>query len=436
MELKDSFLAHFRAKYPVQENDKLLLACSGGIDSVVLVDLLSISGVPFDIAHVNYGLREKESDEDAHFVKTLANQYGVGFHLYNTSSFSAAKGGSPQLWAREERYAFFDKLIEEKDYLAVLTAHQADDAWETFLINATRGTGLKGLQGIPAKENKRWRPLLPFGREDIQKYATSRGLRWREDRTNRESDYLRNFIRNQISPLLQERLPKLIDQIQLTQTHLQQSAQFLEQYQEWQWNKHVNAVHGGWSLDLRSLQQEKDPAALLFLLLEPYGFNHLKDLQDLLMGQSGIYLESKEYTLTKNRECLELRQQEEKDENTYILQEGQLQLDSPIRLELETVSHWEKGSDEVLFADKQTLNFPLEVRKWREGDYFYPIGMQGRKKIAKLFKDEKIARPDKEKIWLLLSKGEVVWVIGMRSDRRFQIQPSTQEMIKITWRRD
>ena len=320
--------------------------------------------------------------------------------------------------------------------MAVLTAHQADDAWETFLINATRGTGLKGLQGIPSKENKRWRPLLPFSREDIKEYAASRGLRWREDRTNQESDYLRNFIRNQISPLLQERLPKLIEQIRLTQTHLQQSAQFLERYREDQWNKHISAVHGGWSLDLRSLQQEKDPTALLFLLLEPYGFNHQKDLQDLLTGQSGIYLESKEYTLTKNRERFELRQQEEKDENTYLIQEGQTQLNNPVRLQLEIVSHWEKGTDEVLYADKQTLNFPLEVRKWREGDYFYPIGMQGRKKIAKLFKDEKIARPDKEKIWLLLSKGEVVWVIGMRSDRRFQIQPSTQEMIKITWRRD
>ena len=434
MSLFNFFQAHFQTHF--SEEGKILLACSGGLDSCVLLHLLLKLGKRPAIAHVNYGLRGSASDEDAAFVKELAEQNDLPFHFCKAPTFEKEEGASPQLWARVLRYKFFDHLLAEHGYVAVLTAHHADDAWETFLINAGRGSGINGLKGIPEKEKGRWRPLLPFKKTDLHHYAEQHGLVWREDASNQSNHYLRNYIRNRVTPVLEEKVPALIDQIRFTQTNLQQTARLLNRYREQLWQELCSDVEGGWSLDLEKLKAKGEEEAILYLLLEPYGFNHPHDLSGLFAAQSGRYLESQAYTLTKDRGTLELRIRKLADRESYWISMEHPQIELPVRLQLEIAEEWEKGDPGVLYADKQTLNFPLEVRKWRPGDYFYPFGMSGRKKIAKFFKDEKIARPDKENQWLLCSQGEVVWVIGRRSDRRFAIQETTEEILKITWTRE
>lgn len=434
MPLFSSFQAHFQSRF--SKEGKILVACSGGLDSSVLLNLLLQMGKRPGIAHVNFGLRGSASDGDAAFVEELAKQYDLSYHLLKAPKFEKEGNASPQLWARQLRYDFFDQLREEEGYIAVLTAHHADDAWETFLINAARGTGIKGLKGIPEKENGRWRPLLPFKRSDLLHYAEQQGLKWREDASNQSDHYLRNYIRNQVTPVLEEKVPALIDQIQYTQKNLQQTTALLEGYSNQLWQELCLEVEGGWSIDLEKLKSKGEEEALLYLLLEPYGFNHPHDFKGLLLAQSGRFLESEAYSLTKDRGTFELRRRKPLDRPSYWISMEHPRIELPLPLQLEIAEEWEKGDPGVLYADKQTLNFPLEVRKWRPGDYFYPYGMSGQKKIAKFFKDEKITRPDKDNQWLLCSQGEVVWVIGRRSDRRFAIQETTEEILKITWTRE
>ena len=435
MALTFQFKKHIDDRFPELRKDRVLLACSGGVDSMVLLNLLLAEGIRPALAHVNYGLRGAESQKDADFVASIARQEHLELHLSTAPAFDLAGNRSPQLWAREFRYAFFEKLMDRYHYPAVLTAHHADDLWETFLINSIRGSGLKGLRGIPEKENRRWRPLLPFSRDEMEAYAEAQQIQWREDQSNAQDKYLRNFIRNQISPRLRERIPDFTLRLRSTQEHIVNSIQLLHNYRELIWNEVARASSGGWSVSISLLKEKEKTQSLLYLLFSPYGFFSEEELRKLMEARIGAQIHSPDYSLTRDRGTLELRETTLDHRTSFWLFEKERSPDFPLDLQLEEVERWEKENKDVLYADKQTLNFPLEVRKWRRGDYFYPSGMTGKKKIAKLYKDEKIPLPDKEKQWLLCSDGEVVWVIGRRTDRRFEVKPNTRKIIKITWRR-
>ncbi|WP_298420516.1 tRNA lysidine(34) synthetase TilS [uncultured Kordia sp.] len=427
---------HIAEKLPFLQEQKLLIAISGGLDSVVMTHLFHTLGYNIRLAHCNFQLRGTESDEDELFVKNLANTLNVELHTkaFETKTYATEHKESIQMAARSLRYEWFQELATTFKYDYILTAHHADDALETFLINLSRGTGIDGLTGIPENNGNIVRPLLPYTRSELKNYAKSNNIQWREDSSNASTKYIRNKIRHDIVPLLKELHPTFTENFQATQQHLQESKQIVKSSIEQLKTTVITEVaDGSLQIDIKKIQETAYPKAYLFELLHSYGFTAWKDVVDLLDGQSGKQLFSKKYRLIKDREYLLLQpiQNEEKINEIEILDTTK-NITNPIKLQLEEVATMTTTGSSVLYVDKKLLKFPLIVRKWKNGDYFYPFGMKGKKKLSKYFKDEKYSLIDKENQWLLCNEGQIVWVIGKRSDNRYKLTQPTNTIIKFT----
>lgn len=430
------------------ENKKLLLAISGGIDSVVLLDLLSKTDSELYLAHCNFKLRGKDSDADEVFVRLKAKKYGIPVHViqFDTKEYASAHKCSIQMAARELRYSWFKDLLKEKRYDYLLTAHHADDNLETFFINLSRGTGIDGLCGIPEKYNTILRPLLPFGKEDIYSYASEQKLSWREDHSNEDSKYLRNKIRKELVPKLKEINPSFLERLSSTLNHLKETNEIVGDVMQTVRDKVIekqgvtdpSVIH----FRVKDLLEFSNNTAYLYQLFYPFGFHQWDDIKSLLVSQSGKQVFSKTHRLVKHRDYLLLSEinqnhadtaaREIQDADTLInLDASSLEMES---IKLSGSGFNKKLSDGTKYAhfDKDLLTYPLSVRKWEKGDYFYPIGMTGKKKLSKFFKDEKYSLLDKENIWLLCSGADIIWIIGKRMDNRFKISDKTKTILKAT----
>lgn len=442
------FKIHLEENFPELQSKKILLAVSGGIDSMVLLHLLSKLKVDLYLAHCNFNLRGKESLDDQKFVQSEAKKYGFSLHLnhFDTNRYADQHKCSIQMAARELRYDWFHELLEDKGYDFLVTAHHADDNLETFFINLSRGTGLEGLTGIPEKSDIILRPLLPFGKEEIKNYALENQLSWREDLSNLDNKYLRNKIRNELIPILKEINPSFLGSFSKTVDHLQGSRRIvrdrLKTINENLIIKSEDPESSVVVFDIHELSKLSNNSAYLYELFYPYGFNQWQDIRSLVTGPSGKLIYSKTHRLLKNREHLLLNEIQKKDSSSPIfsIREDTSILDlEEISLNFSTNSLSPSGprtkfdqSSERAHFDKDLLTFPLEVRKWEKGDYFYPIGMKGKKKLSKFFKDEKYSLFQKENIWLLCSGQEIIWVIGKRMDDRFKISDKTKSILKVT----
>ena len=432
-----AFKKHIETHFPYLKNTKLLLAISGGRDSVALAYLLDALSYDFTLAHVNFNLRGNASDTDETFVKDLAKALDVTclVKYFDTNHYAKEKGISIQMAARDLRYDWFETLISKNNFDYILTAHHLDDTLETFLINLTRGTGLKGLTGIPANTKNIVRPLLAFSRDEITNYCKKNNITWREDQSNSETKYTRNKLRHEVIPVLKTINPNLLQSFQQTIKHLQGSEQIVSNTLENIKNNRslyiVNA-DGSIALHIVNWLALKNYKALLFELLQPYGFTAWDDIFLLLEAQSGRVIYSKNYRLIKDRAYLLLVKNETLNTDKISINDTDTRV---ANFQLETVSDSAKStissSNEVLI-DKDLLKFPLEVRNWQKGDYFYPLGMQGKKKISKFFKDEKLSLPEKEQTKLLVSENNIVWVVGKRLDNRYKVTSKTKNILKIT----
>ncbi|SDQ72068.1 tRNA lysidine(34) synthetase TilS [Flagellimonas zhangzhouensis] len=428
------FKNHINNNLAFLNGKKLLVAFSGGLDSVVLAHLCVGNKMEIALAHCNFNLRGEESDGDEDFVRQLGSKLGISVFVehFETKQFAEDQRVSVQMAARELRYQWFEELLKIEGFDFVLTAHHADDSLETFIINLSRGTGIEGLSGIPEVNGNLVRPLLEFSREEILAYADANEIKWREDSSNAENKYLRNKIRHEIVPKLKELHPSMLQNFQNTQKHLQQTDalatnHLLEvKHKLFQYEEDQIKIKIGDLLELKPLD------AYLYGLLNPYGFTEWNDVKHLLHAMSGKQVFSKTHGLLKNRDVLILSKL-----NNRVQQEFPVYLDgtpaeSPVTLKLEPVRSMQNPEKKTIFLDKEKLNFPLVLRNWEKGDYFYPFGMKGKKKLSKFFKDEKLDLISKEKQWLLCSNDEIVWVVGKRADERFKVEDSTQEIIKIT----
>ncbi|MEM9362236.1 MAG: tRNA lysidine(34) synthetase TilS [Bacteroidota bacterium] len=429
------FQEHISINFPSLKEKKLLLACSGGLDSVVLTYLCVQSDLNVTLAHCNFQLRADESDGDAIFVKQLAKE----LHLecvsiaFDTVSELSKSGGSVQMVARKLRYDWFATVLEDKNLDYVLTAHHADDALETFIINLSRGTGIDGLTGISEINGKVLRPLLPFSRKDIMEFAQTEGLQWREDSSNLDSTYLRNKIRNKIIPELKELHPTFLNNVLRTQTFLNQSKAVLDITFKAAEEKLFKKEGDYFRINVAELMVYEPLEAYLYGLFGRYGFTEWDDMRDLLHAMSGKEIHSETHRLLKDRNSLVLQAKKSKLETIVHVEEGVQRIEDPINLLLEPATEFEKVDSNIAFLDKEKLNYPLTLRKWKKGDYFYPLGMHGKKKLSKFFKDEKMDIFSKEDQWLLCSEEEIVWVIGKRIDERYKIDGDTTQIIKITY---
>ena len=428
------FKEHVAAAMPFLNGKKLLLACSGGLDSVVLAHLCKALKFDFALAHCNFSLRGTESDGDEDFVRELASTFEIDVYVkqFDTEQYAEEQRLSVQMAARELRYKWFDELLQSKRYDYVLTAHHADDSLETFLINLSRGTGIEGLSGIPQVNGNVVRPLLPFSRNEIIEYAKSESIQWREDSSNTSVKYLRNKIRHEIVPGIKELNPTFLQNFQHTQHHLRQINDLV--------NNHLNELKSKLfqqrkdkvQIKIAELQKLQPLDAYLYGLFNGYGFSEWSDVKDLLAAESGKQVFSKTHRLIKDRQSLILAKIERKESEAFEIHSDKAIDELPIKISLEDVETFEKQGQNVVFLDKEKLNFPLVLRNWKKGDYFYPFGMKGKKKLSKFFKDEKMDLISKEKQWLLCSGDDIVWIVGRRADERFKVDDSTMKILKIT----
>lgn len=428
------FSEHIDTNLPFLRERPLLLACSGGVDSVVLAHLCVAADLRVTLAHCNFQLRGDESDGDEAFVRNLSYELGVGVMVqsFDTEKYAEAHRGSIQMAARELRYQWFHEVLDTGEFDFVLTAHHADDDLETFLINLSRGTGIEGLSGIPVQNEKVIRPLLNFSRQEILSYAKDNTLQWREDSSNSESKYLRNKIRLDIVPQLKTLHPTFLKNFMRTQAHLEQTQSLVRHHMEEIRARLFESEGDTIRISVEKLQELKPTAGYLYELFQAYGFTEWNDVEGLLHAMSGKEVLSKTHRLVKDRTHLILSPIETGPEEVFWILDNVKELEIPINIRFQNVKKVENTGRNVIYLDKEKLNFPLQLRNWEKGDYFYPYGMKGKKKLSKFFKDEKVDVISKEKQWLLCSDDAIVWVVGRRADERFKVEDSTKEILKIT----
>lgn len=440
---------HINQNLPFLKGKKLLVAISGGIDSIVLTHILHQLEFDISLAHCNFMLRGKESNKDEQFVKDLGEKLNVPTYTihFNTKGYAAENSFSTQMAARNLRYDWFQELIKEHNLDYLITAHQKDDVIETFLINLTRGTGLDGLTGIPEVNNNVVRPLLPFIRNEILVHATRNKLQWREDSTNSSIKYVRNKIRHKVVPFLKELNPSLLETFSNTLQNLKGSQQIVNDRISEVKENVITPIGNNLHFSVSELKKLSNPKIYFYELLKEYGFTEWDDVANLLDAQSGKQVFSKTHGLLKNREVLILSEKNNQEEEIQSFQviENTLKIKEPFKLKFkkvdipfDTKNHPNKVFSELISdkpntisIDYDKLQFPLTIRKWQKGDYFYPIGLNGKKKISKFFKDEKLSLIEKENSWLLCSNNEIVWVIGKRLDNRFKVSKTTSTILKI-----
>ena len=433
------FQSHIFQNFPFLSGKKLLLATSGGLDSMVMVDLFRKLSFEIAIAHCNFQLRGVESFEDQNFVQNYAesNEIKLFVTQFDTEAFAKDYKLSTQVAARELRYNWFHELLKTEKFDYVLTAHHADDNLETFLINLVRGTGLDGLTGIPAQNENVIRPLLLFSRQEIEQYAKEDNIDWREDSSNALDKYLRNKIRHNLIPILKELNTDFLSSFHKTQVYLQESKTMVEDASIMVYQQVAKEIGEDIHFDLNKLQQLPNYKSYLYQWLREFGFSAWDDIYDLVESQSGKQVFSNEFRLLKNRGFLILSpiNIEDKKEEYYIFKD-QKEIDSPLNLSFSKVADIGIGSNRAIFVDEDKLHFPLVLRRWKEGDSFQPFGMEGKsKKVSKIFKDEKLSLIDKENTWLLCSDDTIVWIIGIRQDERFKIEKTTKNRIQIQWQK-
>jgi tRNA(Ile)-lysidine synthase len=433
--MKNTLQNHIDNEIPFLKQKRLLLAVSGGLDSMVLLHLFRELQYDIAIAHCNFQLRGVESFGDQKFIQDYAEANGIPIFLtqFDTSAFANDYKLSTQVAARELRYNWFYELLETENFDFVLTAHHADDNLETFLINLSRGTGLEGLTGIPEQNDKIIRPLLFSSRFEIENYAKENNIQWREDSSNASDKYVRNKIRHHLIPVLKELNPNFMSSFLKTESYLQESMAMVEDAAIMVYQQVASEVGDQIHFNLKQLLKLPNYNSYLYQWLKEYGFTAWNDIYDLVESQSGKQVFTTDFRLLKDRDYLILAPvnhsiiQEE-----FLINENQKEVKIPLNITFSKVADISVATNRTIFVDNDKLVFPLVLRKWKTGDVFMPFGMDGKsKKVSKVFKDEKLSLIEKENTWLLCSNDQIIWVIGMRSDNRFRITNTTKNILKI-----
>lgn len=413
---------------------RYLVAVSGGADSTVAASMFHEAGVPFAMAHCNFHLRGDDSDRDMRFVQDLAANWNVTAFIceFDTLKIRKDSGKSVEMVARELRYKWFSKLLGDFDYL--VTAHHATDAAETQLLNLTRGTGLKGLCGIPPVNGKIIRPMLPFTAEEIRQYAEDHHIAYVEDYTNHDEKISRNRIRHSVIPQLEAINPQFLHTNIRTRQILQRQYAYYQKHIEAAIAKISSEQNGQTLIDRSLLEACEDRELILYEILNRYGFSSdvSEKLSESFQLQPGKQFLSDTHILLIDRAFLILKpKMDEEPESIEIRSlEGLQQYFHIEEFEYQQDIVFDKNPD-LLYIPKEKLTFPLTIRSWQHGDFFYPLGGRGRQKLSDYFTDHKIDRFTKERIRLLSINDQIAWIIGHRSDERFKLTPQTKTYYRL-----
>ena len=435
----EQFAAYINRYHLIANGDRLVLALSGGIDSMVLADLLLKSKVQFVVAHCNFHLRGEESDGDEQLVRGFAEKNGIQCFVkhFDTEKYAAELGISIEMAARDLRYAWFEELRQQLDYDKIAVAHHADDQAETFFINLLRGAGLNGLKGMKPQNGVIIRPMLWASREQIHRYAIENQIVWREDHTNAESVYLRNKIRNQLLPVFDELHLEARQGLYKSLEHLASENELYRELLQEKLNQIIERNGEILSIQQSAFNNQQTAFQLLFEWLRQYGFN--TDQCHFIFAAMKMRIGNKYYSPTHQliigRNELQLSEIKTVENGEIQIEVGQEEIISPIHLRF---SQFEKKSNFVIdkspnvaLLDADKMAFPLTLRHWRHGDRFRPLGMKGSKLLSDFFVDQKFSESQKQNAFLLVSEeNQIVWVVGHRIDDRFKIEEGTQTIFE------
>ena len=456
MNLLKKFTDFIKKENLFQPKDKLLLAVSGGVDSVVLCELCKLAGFDFVIAHCNFQLRGEESKRDEQFVRELTKKYNVEIFVkkFDTEKYAEENKLSIQVAARELRYGWFNQIVNGQLSMVnshagfirhspltihhILTAHHANDNIETLLINFFKGTGISGLRGILPKHGNIIRPLLFAKKEELIEFAKENNLSYVEDSSNVSDKYTRNYFRNQLIPSVQKVFPQvednLLNNIQRfkdIETLYQQS---IELHKKKLLEKKGEEIH----IPVLKLFKSDPLPTIVYEIIKDFGFtsNQTEDVIKLLNSDSGKYVQSHTHKIIKNRNWLIITSSlTTVAENILIEEEDKVVEFLNGKLEMKQISaagYKLSGSESIAQLDSDEIKFPLLLRKWKQGDYFYPLGMKKKKKLSRFFIDQKLSLTEKENIWVLEMNKKIIWIVGKRIDERFKITPKTKNILKIS----
>jgi len=434
------FISYIDKELLCSKSDRILLTVSGGIDSVVMADLFYRERYDCAIAHCNFQLRGTESEGDEAYVRSLASGYEMPVFVerFNTEYFAEQHGISIQMAARQLRYEWFSRIAEKYDFRYIATAHNLNDSVETFFLNLARGTGIRGLTGIPSRNGNIIRPLLFAARKDITEYATEKKLRFREDSSNASRKYTRNRVRLDVIPSMEEVNPFFIQSMKENIDRLRESSEIFSTAVE-RVREGLFRVQGDMArIPVSELKKLEPRSTWLYELFSVYGFNQMqcRQISEFLFSGSGKQFISATHRLYKDREELILVQTREEQFDRFYIDSPMHNASLPFPMDIEEVTPDEldsiPASPEIACLDLDRLVFPLTIRRWLHGDYFVPLGMTQMKKVSDFFIDQKLSIPEKERSWILASGNKIAWIMGQRIDNRFRITENTKRILRLT----
>ncbi len=440
MELFNSFKKYIQKENLFYSKDHLLVAVSGGVDSIVLCDLCKEAGFDFSIAHCNFQLRNEESDGDEQFVKAFAEKMNVPFFVkrFDTEKYSADNKVSIQVAARELRYAWFDELISGMPVSFLLTAHHADDDVETMLINFFKGTGINGLKGILPKQQKIVRPLLFASKETILTYAKKQELSFREDSSNSSDKYTRNYFRNQLIPALEKVFPQVKENLFDNVHRFKEVNDIYNAAIQKTKDSLLIRVGGEYHISVQKLLRMPALNTVLFEIIGGFNFSPAQsaEVEKLLHAESGKYVLSSTHRILRNRKWLIVSALSAPDNSIFLLEKNIHEITFPagkINIRQHSAPQKIEPAKNIAQLTAADIRFPLIIRRWKQGDYFYPLGMKKKKKLSRFFIDQKLSLLEKENTWVMESDKRIVWVIGHRIDDRFKITGKTTSVINLSF---
>jgi tRNA(Ile)-lysidine synthase len=438
----DSFLKYINQENLLEPKGKVLLGISGGIDSMVMLDLFQKASYQFCIAHCNFKLRGEESDADQAFVETFAKENKLTYFIkeFDTESYAQKNQISIQMAARQLRINWFKKLLRDQNLDYYATAHHLDDQAETFFINLMRSTGIAGLHGILPKQDKLIHPMLFTNRESINKYASTKNIKFREDSSNQSNKYLRNKIRHQLIPLLNDINPDFDKILAGNIEHIQQTEKiYRNEVRKVETRLLQKGENDVYKIEISKLKQLSESVLFLYEMISKFGF-HYNDAEDMIKSIdsiSGKRFYSASHRLIRDREFFIIHKMDPAKKNNpkFRIYDSQMVISTPIKLTFEKINlnnnFQISANSNIALIDYQLLSFPLTLRKWKEGDHFYPLGMQNKKLLSDFFIDLKLSIAEKENTWLLVNQDEIIWILGHRIDNRYKITTKTTRVLKV-----